>query len=67
MIENKLVNKLMVTKAGGGGQRGGLRGKRWVREVMSMKECTCDKHWALYVSVESLNSTPENNITLHVN
>ena len=27
----------------------------------------CDEHWALYVSDESLNSTPEANIALYVN
>ena len=32
--------------------------------VMSIKEVTCDKHWMLYVSEESLNSTPETNIML---
>jgi len=30
--------------------------------VMGIKEGTCDEHWVLYVSDESLNSTPE---TLH--
>ena len=34
---------------------------------MGIKECTCDKHWVLSVSDESLNSTPETNITLYVN
>ena len=27
----------------------------------------CDKHWVLQESDESLNSTPETNITLYVN
>ena len=32
--------------------------------VMAFKEGTyCDEHWVLYVSGESLNSTPETNIT----
>ena len=32
-----------------------------------IKECTCDKHWVMYGSVESLYYTPETNITLYVN
>ena len=33
-----------------------------------IKEGTCwDEHWVLYVSDESLNSTPETNITLYGN
>ena len=40
---------------------------RWVRWVMGTKEGTCDEHWVLYVSDESLNSTPETNIALYVN
>ena len=35
--------------------------------VMGIKEGTCyDEPWVLYVSNESLNSTPETNITLCV-
>ena len=35
---------------------------------MSIKQGTCvHDHWVLYVSDESLNSTPETNITLNVN
>ena len=34
---------------------------------MGTKEGTCDGHWMLYVSDESLNSTLETNITLYVN
>ena len=35
---------------------------------MDIKEGTgCDEHWVLYVSDESLNSTPEMNIVLYVN
>ena len=35
---------------------------------MGTKEGTCwDEHWVLYVSDESLNSTPEAIITLDVN
>ena len=39
----------------------------WTRWVMATDEGTCDKHWVLYGSDESLNSTPETNIVLHVN
>ena len=35
--------------------------------MMGTKEGPCDEHWMLYVSDESLNSTPETNITLFVN
>ena len=36
--------------------------------VMGLKEGTCwDEHWVLYVSDESLNSTPETNSILYVN
>ena len=34
---------------------------------MGIKMGTCDEHWVLHVSDESLNSTPEINITLYVN
>ena len=48
-------NKLRVT--------GGEVGRR-----MSIKEGTgCDEHWMLYVSDESLNSTPQTNIIVYVN
>ena len=41
---------------------------RWARWMMGIKEGTCyDEHWVLYVSDESLNSTPETNIVLYVN
>ena len=33
---------------------------------MDIKEGTCDEPWVLYVSDESLNSTPETNIALQV-
>ena len=40
----------------------------WARWVMGIKEGTCyDEHWVLYVSDESLSSTPETNIALYVN
>ena len=40
----------------------------WAKCVMGIKEGTCwDEHWVLYVSDESLNSTPETIITLYVN
>ena len=36
--------------------------------VMGIQEGSCwDEHWVLHVSDESLNSTPETSITLHVN
>ena len=39
----------------------------WAKWVMGMKESTCwDEYWVLYVSDESLNSTPETIITLYV-
>ena len=44
------------------GRRGG-----WARQVMGIKKGTCDEHWVLYVSDESLNSTTETNIVLYVN
>ena len=34
---------------------------------MRIKEGTCDEHWVLYITDESLNSTPETNNTLYVN
>ena len=40
---------------------GGGRGK----QVMGIKEGTCDEPWMLNASDESLNSTPETNITLY--
>ena len=33
---------------------------------MGIKEDTCDEHWVLHASDESLNSTPETSITLYV-
>ena len=39
----------------------------WVKWVMGIKEQICGEHWVLYVSDESLNSTPENIITQQVN
>ena len=40
----------------------------WAKWVMGIKEGTCyDEQWVLYVSDESLNSTPETDITLYVN
>ena len=41
--------------------------EEWAKWVMGIKECTCVEHWVLYVSDESLNSTPETNIALYVN
>ena len=53
MIENKLP------VAGGR-----VRRARW---VVGIKDSTCDELWVLYVSDESLNSTPETNTALCVN
>ena len=39
----------------------------WARYVMGIQEGTCDKHWVLYVNGESLDSTPETNISLCIN
>ena len=40
----------------------------WGEWVMGIKESTCwDEHWVLYVSDESLDSTPEAKTTLYVN
>ena len=39
----------------------------WARQVMGIKEGTCDEHWVLYVGDESLYSTLETDITLYVN
>ena len=37
-------------------------GGGWTKWMMGIKEGTPhDEHWVLYVSDESLNSTPENN------
>ena len=53
---------------GGLGKRGKPRNRLLTIENMEIKEGTCcDKHQVLYVSVESLNSIPETNITLYVN
>ena len=41
-----------------------MEGRGW---GMGIKEGTCDEHWVLYVSDESLNATPEINITMYVN
>ena len=38
----------------------------WAKWVMGI-ESTCEEHWVLYVSDESINSVPETNITLYVN
>ena len=39
----------------------------WAKWVMGIKEGTCDAHWVLYVSDESLNSTPETKTILYLN
>ena len=42
-------------------------GRGWTRWATGIKEGTYNEHWVLYISDESLNSTPETNITLYVN
>ena len=54
-IENKL-------RVDGGRWMGG-----WARWVMGIKEGTCDEHWVLYLSNESLKSTPKPIIALYIN
>ena len=49
------------------GERGVLRKALVFLFCFFFKEGTCDEHWVLYVSDESLNSTPKTNITLYVN
>ena len=46
----------------------GLLEKGWVgnKWVMGIKKGTCDGHWVLYISDESLNSTPETTIVLYI-
>ena len=36
-------------------------------QMIDIKEGTCNEHWVLYASSESLNPTPEINNTLYVN
>ena len=56
MIENTL-------RVDGGEVVGG-----WAKWVMGIKEgASCDEHWVLHVSDESLDSTPKTNTTLYVN
>ena len=44
-----------------------IMGGGWIKQVMGIKEGSCDDHWVLHVSDGSLNSTPETNIILYVN
>ena len=56
-----IEDKLMVTReeSGGGG---------WDKLVLGIRKGTCwDEHWVLYISNESLNSTPETIIILYIN
>ena len=47
---------------------GGEVGQEKAKWVMGIKEeICCDAQWVLHVNEESLNSTPETNITLCVN
>ena len=50
--------ELMIIRGEVGG-RGG-----WIKQLIGMKEGTCDEHWVLYGSVESLYWTPETNLTV---
>lgn len=53
-------NKLEVDRGEVGGG--------WAKWVISFKEDTCwDERWVLYVSDESLGSTPKTNTALYVN
>ena len=63
----EILNDREQTVLPEGGRGDGLDGG-WARWVMGTKEGTCqDEHWVLYVSDESLGSTPETNTTLYVN
>lgn len=43
-------------------------GGGWAKWVMGIEEGNCcDEHWVLYVSGESLDSTPKTSIVLYVN
>lgn len=42
-------------------------GEGWTKWAMSIKEGTYDEHRVLHLSGESLNSTPETNITVYIN
>ena len=43
-------------------------GGGWARWLMAIKEGTCyNEHWVLYISNESLNSTPETDIASYAN
>ena len=42
--------------------------RSWGKWVMALQDdACCDEPWVVYVSDESLNSTPETNITLYAN
>ena len=59
-LETNLKRLLMMKRVDGGRWVGG-----WARWVMGIKDGTCcDEPWVLYVSDESLNSTPETNIAI---
>ena len=49
------------------GLLGGAVDWGWVKWGMGIKEGTCDEHWVLYMSDESLASTPQTNLALYVN
>ena len=60
-INHKRLNNREQTESWGREVGGGRA--RW---VMGIKEGTCDEHWVLYVSDESLGF-PETNTALYVN
>ena len=65
--EREINHKRLLTT---GNKQGSWRelGGGWAKWVMGIKEgMSYDEHWVLYVSDESLNSTPKTNITLYVN
>lgn len=59
--DSTIENKLLVTRGemcvGGAG---------WVKQVMGIKDCSCDEHWVTYGSTESWHLTLETSITLYV-
>ena len=39
----------------------------WAKQMMGIKEGTCEEYWVIYGKVESLYCKPETNITLYIN
>lgn len=62
-VSEKSSNRfLTIGNKTDGYQRGGVGG--WVKYTMGSKEHTCDGHWGMYRSVESLCWIPETNVTV---